>query len=103
MNSDGQVDIKVWNFSLEKNNTPALRRMVKLVEVGNGGDRKSNLINEYVYSVALDNGFRVSTCCSSDSHGPVWGYGAFPGKTVLMAPEKSREAFLDASAFAQQS
>lgn len=86
----------IWNFSLHKNNTPQLKRMVKMVEMGNGSDRESNLINEYTYSYALDNGFRVSTTCSSDSHGPLWGYDVFPGKTVIMAPEKSKEAFLDA-------
>ncbi len=86
----------IWNFKLHKNNTPQLKRMVKMIEMGNGSDRESNLINEYTYSYALDNGFRVSTTCSSDSHGPRWGYDVFPGKTIIMAPEKSREAFLDA-------
>lgn len=86
----------MWNFCLEKNNSPRFRQMLRLVEMGNGVDRSANLLNEYVYSVALDNGFRVSPACNSDSHGPVWGYKACPGKTVLMAPEKSREAFLDA-------
>lgn len=89
----------VWNFSLHKNNTPFLKRTVKMIEMGDGSDRQSNLINEYIYSVALDNGFRVSTTCSSDSHGPIWGYtipDRFPGKTVIMAPEKSKEAFVDA-------
>ena len=86
----------IWNFSLHKNNAPELKRMVKMVEMGNGGDRESNLLNEYTYSVALDNGFRVSTTCSSDCHGPAWGYDAFPGKTIVMAYAKSKEAFLDA-------
>jgi len=86
----------IWNFSLHKNNTPAFKRMLKMVEMGNGGDRASNMINEYTYSVALDSGFRVGTTCSSDSHGSVWGYDCFPGKTVIMAPEKSKEAFVDA-------
>ena len=86
----------MWNFCLDRNNSPRLREMVKLVEMGNGEDRSANLINAYVYSVALDNGFRMSPACNSDSHGPVWGYAACPGKTVVMAPERSREAFLDA-------
>jgi len=84
------------NFSLYKNCSPRFRQMVKYVEIGDGTDRNGNLVNEYTYSVALDNGFRVSTTCSSDSHGPVWGYDRFPGKTIIMAPEKTREAFLDA-------
>lgn len=86
----------IWNFSLHRNNTPRLKNMVKMVEMGNGGDRESNQLNEYIYSVALDNGFRVSTTCSSDCHGPRWGYDVFPGKTIIMAQEKSKEAFLDA-------
>lgn len=86
----------IWNFSLDRNNTERFLNMVRLVEMGNGTDRESNLLNEYTYSVALDNGFKVTTACSSDCHGPVWGYGVFPGKTVVMAYEHSREAFLDA-------
>ena len=86
----------MWNFCLDRNNDPRFREMVKLVEMGNGEDRDSNLINEYVYSVALDNGFRISPACNSDSHGPLWGYDCFPGKTVIMAPERTKEAFLDA-------
>lgn len=86
----------MWNFCLHKNNTPRLRQMVKLVEMGNGSDLRANLINEYVYSVALDNGFKVSTSSSSDCHGPHWGYDCFDGKTIIMAPEKSKEAFTDA-------
>lgn len=85
-----------WNFCLEKHRTPKHYEHIKLVEMGDGGDRHANLANEYVYSVALDNGFRVCTTCSSDAHGPVWGYDRFPGKTVFMAKEKSKEAFIDA-------
>ena len=86
----------IWNFSLEKHRTPKHYKHIKLVEMGDGGDRHANLVNEYTYSVALDNGFRVCTTCSSDAHGPVWGYDRFPGKTVFMAKEKSKEAFIDA-------
>jgi hypothetical protein len=64
--------------------------------MGNGIDRQSNQINEYMYSIALDNGFKVSVTCASDSHGPDWGYDRFPGKTVILAPERSKEAFLTA-------
>ena len=86
----------VWNFCLDQNNSPRFLRLFRLIETGDGSDRQSNLINEYMYSVALDNGFHVSPTCSSDSHGPHWGAYRFPGKTVIMAPEKSKEAFLDA-------
>ena len=93
----------VWNFSYDKNNTPEMLRLIRGIEMGDGSDRQQNLIHEYVYSVALDNGFRISTTCSSDSHGnPAfdggtrWGYQRFPGKTIIMAREKSKEAFIDA-------
>lgn len=94
----------VWNFCFHKNNTPEMLRLIRGVEMGDGSERQQNLIHEYSYSVALDNGFRVSTTCSSDSHGaksdnpdgPKWGYHRFPGKTIIMAKEKSREAFVDA-------
>lgn len=85
----------IWNFCLHKNNTPRFQQMLKMVEMGDGSDRESNLINEYVYSLALDNGFRVSTTCSSDAHGD-WGYNRFPGKTIIMASEHTKEAFYDA-------
>lgn len=86
----------IWNFQLDRNNTPRFRNLFRLVETGDGSERGSNLINEYIYSVALDNGFHVSPTCSSDSHGPAWGYYRFPGKTVVMAPEKTKEAIFDA-------
>ncbi len=94
----------IWNFCFHKNNTPEMLRLMRGVEMGDGSERQQNLIHEYAYSVALDNGFRVSTTCSSDSHGaksadptgPKWGYKRFPGKTIIMANEKSREAFIDA-------
>ena len=94
----------VWNFCFEKNNTPEMLRLIRGVEMGDGSERQQNLIHEYSYSMALDNGFKVSTTCSSDSHGaksadpdgPKWGYHRFPGKTVIMASKKSREAFVDA-------
>ncbi|MBE6713649.1 MAG: hypothetical protein E7580_09120 [Ruminococcaceae bacterium] len=92
----GHVIKGIWNFSLHKNNGPELRHLIKGIESGNGGLRHANPINEYVYSLALDNGFRVSLTCSSDCHAPKWGYDIFPGKTVIMAYEKSKEAFLDA-------
>lgn len=84
------------NFDFEKINTPELIKLIKLIEMGNGGDRETNAINEYSYSVALDCGFKVSPCCTSDAHGPKWGYSVLPGKTIVMAPDKSKEMLLDA-------
>ena len=87
----------MWNFSLHKHRQDRLSEMVKLIEVGNGDHmRQSNLVNEFVYSVALDNGFRVGCAASSDSHCAPWGKMAAPGKTVVLAKEKSKEAFIDA-------
>lgn len=85
-----------WNFSLHKNNDPIFKNVVRGVETGDGGIRSANALHEYMYSIALDHGFKVSVTCSSDSHGPDWGYDRFLGKTVILAPEKSREAFLTA-------
>ena len=84
----------VWNFSLDKNNTPEFKSVLRLIESGNGTDRSSNLINEYMYSVALDQGFKVSLTCSSDNHVAPWGYESCPGKTVIMAYGNTREEFL---------
>lgn len=84
------------DFSFHKNNSPRFVQMVRFVEIGDGSDRGGNLFHEYAYSLALDNGFHLSTTCSSDSHGPVWGYCRIPGNTVIMAKENSKEAFLDA-------
>lgn len=85
-----------WNFALERNNSPEFRHLIKGIEMGDGDIRSSNGIHEYMYSLALDQGFKVSVTCASDGHGPDWGYDRCIGKTVIMAPEKSKEAFLDA-------
>lgn len=86
----------VWNFRLTANTSPRFRQMVRMVEIGDGTDRQANLLNEFTYSVALDAGFKVSPTCSSDAHGPIWGFERFPGKTIIMAKEKTKEAFYDA-------
>lgn len=86
----------IGGFALERNACPELQALINGVEMGNGGIRSGNAVFEYVYSLALDNGFCVSPTSSSDCHGPKWGYDVWPGKTVIMAYEKSKEAFLDA-------
>ena len=85
-----------WDFCLEKNNDRRFLDRMHLIATGDGTDRNANINHEYVYSVALDAGYKISPTSSSDSHGPVWGYYRVPGKTVIMAPEKSKDAFLDA-------
>lgn len=86
----------IWNFDFANHNTETMLHIMRGIEMGNGGDNKENLLHEYAYSQALDAGFRVSVTCSSDSHGPIWGYDCLVGKTIIMAKEKSREAFHDA-------
>ncbi len=87
----------VWDFRHRENNSPRFQKLFRFVEMGDGTSRSGNTLNEYVYSMALDEGFHVSPTCSSDGHGPGrWGYEKFPGKTVILAPEKSKEAFHDA-------
>jgi len=87
----------IWDFYLSENNDQRFLDLFRLVETGNGSNRETNMINAYTYSVALDNGFHVAPTCASDEHGKHgWGYDVFPGKTVIMAPEKSKEAFFDA-------
>lgn len=85
-----------WNFRFEEiRNYPELMRMARFMEMGNGAATKANVLHEYAFSRALDAGFRITTSCGSDGHG-IWGYLICPGKTILMAPEKTREAFVDA-------
>lgn len=84
-----------------KHTSPSEKRfidMFRFVEMGDGTNRSNNMHHEYAYSLALDSGYRVSPTCASDSHGSKggWGYHRCPGKTVMMAQEKSKEAFLDA-------
>lgn len=86
----------IWNFDFAKHATEKMLHIMRGIETGNGGDNKENLLHEYAYSQALDAGFKVSVTQSSDSHGPVWGYDCLAGKTVILAREKSREAFHDA-------
>ena len=87
----------IWNFRFDRNCVPELMNKIRLIETGNGSKTsESNMINEYMYSLALDYGFKVSPACNSDHHGPVWSYDMWEGKTVILAPEKSKEAFLDA-------
>ena len=86
----------IWNFDFANIATPELKGLMRMIEMGDGSDRKQNLLHEYSYSDALDAGFRVSPACSSDSHGPIWGYYSCPGKTVVMAEERSKEAIIDA-------
>lgn len=85
----------IWDFRHRDNNDARFRKLFRFTEMGDGTSLHSHILNEYIYSVALDEGFHLAPTCSSDYH-TVWGYDTFPGKTVIMAKEKSKEAFLDA-------
>ena len=85
----------VWDYKFRQNNSPELRSLMKYVEVFNSPYASDNVLNEYAYSEALDGGYRVSTTCGSDQHRD-WDFSSFPAATIIMAPEKSREAFTDA-------
>lgn len=85
----------VWNYRPRLYHPKAMTDLVKYVEVLNCPQARENMLHEYVYSEALDAGFRLSTTCGSDQHNN-WDFNLFPDATVIMAPEKSREAFTDA-------
>ena len=85
----------VWNYRPRLNNPKELTELIKYVEVLNSPHNDANLLNEYVYSEALDGGYRVSTTLGSDMHKD-WDFSAFPGATIIMATEKTREAITDA-------
>lgn len=84
----------VWDYRPRLNNSKEIRDIIKFIEVL-GNPLKENMLHEYVYSEALDGGYRVSATCSSDQHKD-WNFDDYPGATIIMAPEKSREAFTDA-------
>ena len=92
----------IWNFKLAEQTKPFMRDIVHMVEMGQGNYadgkllREWNLVGERIYSIALDCGYKVGPNCSSDSHGPVWGAESYPGRTIILAPRKSKELFLDA-------
>ena len=86
----------LWSFPFDRLRDRPLARWMRGIEMGGGSQSGGSLLFEYAYSAALDAGFRVSPVCSSDCHGPDWGFDAMNAKTILMASEKSREMFLDA-------
>ena len=86
----------IWNFSFDRKLREEMLYMFRLIEMGNGGDRGQNLIHERAYSLGLDSGLRLSPVSTSDWHGPSWGAKSLRGKTILLAPGKSKELFIDA-------
>ena len=78
---------------------PNWKKAVKLCEIGNGTDRGTTILFEFSYSLALDLGYKLSAVSTSDCHGEphevAWGFDAWPGKTVILAPEKTKDYFID--------
>ena len=85
----------IWDYQPRLNHPKELTSLIKYVEVLNSPGVSENLLHEYVVSEALDAGYRVSTTCGSDQH-TNWDFRKFAAATIIMAPEKSREAFTDA-------
>ena len=85
----------VWNYRPRLYHPKPFTDLIKYIEVIGCAQARENLLHEYVYSEALDAGFRVSTTVASDQHHS-WDFGLYPGATIIMAPEKSHEAMLDA-------
>ncbi len=87
----------MWNFSLKKNTTPQMLKRFKMIEMGNGRDEEDQvLIHETMYAQALDCGYKLAPVSTSDWHFPPWGATCLRGRTIVLAPEKSKEMFLDA-------
>ncbi len=86
----------IWNFSLKEKTTLEMLDRFRMIEMGDGTDHEQTLIHELMYSVALDCGYKVAPISTSDRHCPPWGSTSARGKTIILAPEKSREMFLDA-------
>lgn len=85
-----------WYFNFRNAiKIPGVRDFMRGIEIGQGTDLVNCLNHEYAFSDALDAGFRVSTTSSSDGH-TKWGFDAYPGKTVVMAAENTKEAITDA-------
>lgn len=71
-----------------------LDRHINGIEVGNGAPPYSYARAESHYWKALDNGWRLGAMNSQDNHAENWGDG--DNLTVIIAPELSAEAFIEA-------
>lgn len=71
-----------------------LDRYINGIEVGNGAPPYSYSRAEGHYWKALDNGWRLGAMNSQDNHAENWGDG--DNLTVIIAPELSTEAFIEA-------
>lgn len=83
----------MWDFDFPSIANDCMKRLVRGIEVIDG--RGSNLNYEQSYSYALDAGFRVSPYADGDIH-ENWIQNRDAYRTVILATEHSKEAFVDA-------
>lgn len=83
----------MWDFDFPSIANDCMKRLVRGIEVIDG--RGSNLNYEQSYSYALDAGFRVSPYADGDIH-QNWIQNRDAYRTVILATEHSKEAFVDA-------
>ena len=83
----------MWDFAFPRFINEDMKRMVRGIEVIDGGG--ANLNYEQSYSYALDAGYRVSPYADGDIH-EKWMQNRLPHCTVLIATENTKEALLDA-------
>lgn len=94
----GNPDGNIWNgFNLPYLREPRARQYLRFVEILNSPTFEAyNLLHERIFSQALDFGYHVCPSAGSDTHSYNWGEGAMWSRTVIMAPELSKEAVIDA-------
>jgi len=83
----------IWDFRHRENNSPAFKNLFRFVEMGSGNGMYSNTINEYIYSVALDEGFHVSPPAPATVTDPNGAMTFSPGKPLLWHPKRAKKPF----------
>lgn len=86
----------VWNgFDLEHATCERSLHLIHGIEALNEvGD--CNLINDRVYTLALDCGYKAAPIGASDHHGPNWGKSAERCRTFIYSTGCTKDLFLDA-------
>ena len=94
----GGKESTMWNgYNLPYLKEPRAKKYLRFVEILNSPTFEAyNLLHERIFSQALDFGYHVCPSAGSDTHSYNWGEGAMWSRTVIMAPELSKEAIIDA-------
>ena len=94
----GGAESTMWNgYNLPYLREPRAKKYLRFVEILNSPTFEAyNLLHERIFSQALDFGYHVCPSAGSDTHSYNWGEGAMWSRTVIMAPELSKEAIIDA-------